>query len=76
MERNPAKIRVGPAGWSYDDWIGRFYPTELAKKKGEWLSYYAQFFDTVEINSTYYHPPGERQVQSWIKKVKDREGGF
>ena len=69
-------ILVGCSGWSYDDWGGRFYPMGLAKKKGEWLSYYAQFFDTVEINSTYYHPPGERQVQSWIKKVKDRDGGF
>lgn len=69
-------ILVGCSGWSYDDWVGRFYPIELAKKKGEWLAYYAQFFDTVEINSTYYHPPGERQVQSWIKKVKDRDGGF
>lgn len=69
-------ILVGCSGWSYDDWVGRFYPIGLAKKKGEWLSYYAQFFSTVEINSTYYHPPGDRQVQSWIKKVKDREGGF
>ncbi|KUK44340.1 MAG: Uncharacterized protein XD72_1259 [Methanothrix harundinacea] len=69
-------ILVGCSGWSYDDWVGRFDPMGLAKKKGEWLSYYAQFFNTVEINSTYYHPPGERQVQSWIKKVKDREGGF
>ncbi len=69
-------ILVGCSGWSYDDWVGRFYPIGLAKKKAEWLAYYAQFFDTVEINSTYYHLPGERQVQSWIKKVKDGEGRF
>jgi uncharacterized protein YecE (DUF72 family) len=70
--RSAMSILVGCSGWSYDDWAGRFYPMELAKKKGEWLTYYAQFFDTVEINSTYYRPPGERQVQSWIKKVKDK----
>ncbi|MDD1751923.1 MAG: DUF72 domain-containing protein [Methanotrichaceae archaeon] len=64
-------IFVGCSGWSYDDWVGRFYPIELAKRKDEWLSYYAQFFSTVEINSTFYRPPGERQVQSWIKKAKD-----
>ncbi len=64
-------ILVGCSGWSYNDWVGRFYPMELAKKKGEWFSYYAQFFKTVEINSTFYRPPGERQVQSWIKKAKD-----
>lgn len=62
-------ILVGASGWSYDDWVGRFYPMELAKKKGEWFSYYAQFFSTVEINSTFYRPPGEFQVRSWIKKA-------
>ena len=46
----------------------------LAKKKGEWFSYYAEYFQTVEINSTFYRPPGEQQVQSWIKKAKDLKG--
>jgi len=45
---------IGCSGWSYDDWVGRFYPSDLAKKKGEWLSYYSRFFSTVEINSTFY----------------------
>ena len=67
-------ILVGCSGWSYNDWVGQFYPIELAKKKGEWFSYYAQFFKTVEINSTFYRPPGELQVQSWVKKAKDLEG--
>jgi uncharacterized protein YecE (DUF72 family) len=62
-------ILVGTPGWSYDDWVGRFYPIELAKKKGEWFSHYAQFFNTVEINSTFYRPPGEFQVNAWIKKA-------
>jgi uncharacterized protein YecE (DUF72 family) len=65
---------VGCSSWSYDDWVGRFYPMELAKKKGEWFSYYAKYFQTVEINSTFYRPPGELQVQSWIKKAKDLKG--
>ncbi len=67
-------ILVGTSGWSYDDWVGRFYPIELAKKKGEWFSYYANYLQTVEINSTFYRPPGELQVQSWIKKAKDQKG--
>jgi uncharacterized protein YecE (DUF72 family) len=65
-------ILVGCSGWSYDDWVGAFYPVELATKKGEWFDYYAQYFDTVEINSTFYRPPGERQVQSWLNKAKDK----
>jgi len=64
-------ILVGCSGWSYDDWVGRFYPLALAKKKGEWLAYYARYFPTVEINSTFYQPPGEQQVSSWIKKGKE-----
>lgn len=67
---------IGCSGWSYDDWVGRFYPVSLAKKKGEWFSYYAQFFKTVEINSTFYRPPGELQVSSWIKKAQALQGGF
>jgi uncharacterized protein YecE (DUF72 family) len=64
-------ILVGCSGWSYNDWVGRFYPIGLAKKKGDWFSYYAQFFNTVEINSTFYRPSGDLQVQSWIKKARD-----
>ncbi len=61
-------ILIGCSGWSYEDWVGSFYPPELAKRKGEWLAYYARYFRTVEINSTFYRPPGERQVASWIQK--------
>jgi uncharacterized protein YecE (DUF72 family) len=43
----------------------------LSKKKGAWLAYYAKYFRTVEINSTFYRPPGELQVSSWIKKGND-----
>jgi uncharacterized protein YecE (DUF72 family) len=67
-------ILVGCSGWSYDDWVGKFYPLSLAGKKGEWFSYYADYFQTVEINSTFYRPPGEKQVQSWIKKARDLQG--
>ena len=61
-------ILIGCSGWSYDDWVGSFYPRELVKRKGEWLNYYARYFRTVEINSTFYRPPGEMQVASWVRK--------
>jgi uncharacterized protein YecE (DUF72 family) len=67
-------ILVGCSGWSYDDWVGAFYPVELANKKGEWFDYYSQYFSTVEINSTFYRPPGERQVKAWISKAKNKKG--
>jgi uncharacterized protein YecE (DUF72 family) len=40
----------------------------MAKKKEEWLRYYATYFNTVEINSTFYRPPNEFLVNGWIKK--------
>jgi len=67
-------ILVGCSGWSYDDWVGKFYPMDLARRKDAWFSYYARFFNTVEINSTFYRPPGELQVASWIKKARDLLG--
>ena len=66
-------ILVGCSGWSYDDWVGAFYPVDLANKKGEWFDYYAQYFSTVEINSTFYRQPSEFQVNSWIKKGKNKK---
>ena len=42
-------ILVGCSGWSYDDWVGKFYPMELGKRKGDWFSYYANYFQTVEM---------------------------
>lgn len=65
---------IGCSGWSYDDWVGRFYPADLAKKKGEWLQYYSRFFPTVEINSTFYRVPNEFMVRSWIERGRQKQG--
>ncbi len=65
---------VGCSGWSYDDWVGRFYPTDLANRKSEWFAYYSKFFTTVEINSTFYRVPNEFVVNSWVEKGGQRPG--
>ncbi len=65
---------IGCSGWSYDDWVGRFYPADLAKKKGDWLPYYSRYFPTVEINSTFYRVPNEFMVRSWIERGRQRKG--
>ena len=59
---------IGCSGWSYDDWIESFYPASLGSKKSEWLAYYAKFFPTVEINSTFYRVPNSDIVKAWIEK--------
>jgi len=65
MSRAKCDIRIGTSGWYYDHWSGRFYPADLPKSK--WFGYYAQYFDTVEINNTFYHLPKEQTLQRWHK---------
>jgi uncharacterized protein YecE (DUF72 family) len=65
-------ILVGTSGWSYDDWVGAFYPPGLPK--GEWLGHYAKFFRTTEINSSYYAFPSPFVVQEWVRKAAQQSG--
>jgi hypothetical protein len=51
-------IRIGTSGWSYDDWVGPFYPAGM--KPGDYLPCYAQHFDVVEVDSTFYRAPSAR----------------
>ena len=64
---NPA-ILVGPAGWSYTDWEGIVYPRR--KPRGfHPAAYLAQFFDTIEINTSFYSPPRAEVVKAWAAKT-------
>lgn len=65
-----AEIRIGPAGWSYDDWQGRVYP-QGAPSKFDQLAYLKDFFDTIEVNSTFYRPPRPNVAESWVRRVED-----
>ncbi|HEX8242287.1 MAG TPA: DUF72 domain-containing protein [Longimicrobium sp.] len=61
-------IRYGPAGFQYKDWEGIVYP--LPKPKGfDPLAYLANYFGTVEINSTFYGPARESTAKSWARRV-------
>jgi uncharacterized protein YecE (DUF72 family) len=66
-------VYVGTSGWSYPKgegtWDGTFYPAKLADK--DKLSFYAQYFTTVEINSSFYRPPNKFAAQAWASKVPD-----
>lgn len=54
---------IGCSGYYYNHWIGIFYPDNLPKKK--WLPYYASHFNTVEINSSFYHLPLDSSLVNW-----------
>ena len=62
-------IKVGTSGWSYPSWRPGFYPAEL--QPAEFLGFYAQRFDTVELNSTGYRLPSADQFRRWADTVPD-----
>jgi uncharacterized protein YecE (DUF72 family) len=57
------RIAVGCSGWSYADWRGRLYPRGLPTTR--WLERYADVFDTVEVNATFYRLPATASVRRW-----------
>lgn len=68
--KESSSIRIGPAGWSYKDWEGVVYPQKPGAKFDP-LNYLARFFDTIEINSSFYRPPTPTTTKSWAKRVND-----
>ncbi len=62
-------IKIGTSGWSYPSWRPGFYPADL--QPAEFLRFYAQRFDTVELNSTGYRLPSADQFRRWAETVPD-----
>jgi len=62
-------IHIGPAGWSYADWRGRVYP-EGSGTKFDTLALVAKYFNTAEINSSFYHPPAPATARSWLRRIE------
>jgi uncharacterized protein YecE (DUF72 family) len=62
-------LYIGTSGFQYDDWVGAYYPEGLPKK--DWLAFYAQEFNTLEINFTYYRMPTARTLAGMANKVPD-----
>lgn len=62
-----ARIYIGTSGFSYGHWRQSFYPQ--GTKAADYLAYYAQHFNTTEINSTFYTTPRQTTVENWVTKV-------
>jgi uncharacterized protein YecE (DUF72 family) len=65
----PNDVRFGTAGWSYKDWEGVFYPSGMQHRKMHPLEYLARFFDTTEINTSFYGPIKAQLAKLWCRKV-------
>ncbi len=61
-------IRVGPAGWSYEDWNGIVYPARRPPGFHE-AAYLSGFFDTIEINTSFYYPLRAEHASHWLDRV-------
>jgi uncharacterized protein YecE (DUF72 family) len=64
----PGRILVGPAGWSYPDWKGIVYPSPRPRGFHE-ATYLAQYFDTIEINTSFYNPLRPAHASQWLERV-------
>lgn len=62
-------IKIGTSGWSYPSWRPGFYPGDL--QQTDFLRFYAERFDTVELNSTGYRLPSADQFRRWAEAVPD-----
>jgi uncharacterized protein YecE (DUF72 family) len=56
-------VRVGTSGYQYRHWVGVLYPPGLAQTR--WFARYAEVFDTVELNTTFYHQPKDSTYDKW-----------
>jgi uncharacterized protein YecE (DUF72 family) len=61
------QVRIGCSGWMYDDWRGRLYPQKEPKRR--WLELYAEHFDTVEVNNTFYRLTKREAVANWVAQT-------
>jgi uncharacterized protein YecE (DUF72 family) len=65
----PGEVRIGTSGWTYPHWRERFYPKGLPQSR--WLAYYAERFDTVELNNPFYRQPARAMFERWRDAVPD-----
>lgn len=61
--RRKGKIYIGTSGWHYKHWKGTFYPRDIPD--AEQFDYYSRYFDTVEINNSFYKLPAPKTFREW-----------
>ncbi|TMC41878.1 MAG: DUF72 domain-containing protein, partial [Chloroflexi bacterium] len=61
------QVRIGCSGWSYPHWRKRFYPEKLPAR--EHFAFYAQHFNTVELNNSFYRQPTRERFEAWREQA-------
>lgn len=62
-------IHIGTSGWAYDHWKGAFYPEDTSSR--DYFLHYAQRFQTVEINRSFYRMPGKKALEHWREQAPE-----
>lgn len=63
------ELRIGCTGWSYESWLGNFYPKNLVPSN--FLRYYSSLFDITEVNSTFYRIPNQSMTRKWNSETPE-----
>ncbi len=66
------RLWVGTAGYDYDQWRGRFYPTDLPRR--ERLRFYSSRFDSCELDATFYRLPTQKTISRWMDETPETFG--
>lgn len=64
------KVYLGTSGWHYGHWRGIFYPADLKREK--WLNFYSNYFNTVEVNATFYRDIKSSTFEKWYSSVNEK----
>jgi uncharacterized protein YecE (DUF72 family) len=67
--RDAERFRVGCSGWSYEHWRGVLYPEKGSTSR--WLEIYAESFDSVEVNASFYRLPTRKAAAGWAEKTPE-----
>lgn len=67
--KSNVRIHIGTSGWHYKHWRGTFYPEKLPPR--EYINYYLKYFQSVEINNSFYKLPSEATFRSWKESVPE-----
>lgn len=69
MNAETGNMHIGTSGWHYEHWEGPFYPEDVAK--GDYLTYYCQHLQTVEVNNSFYQLPKAKTLRAWRETVPE-----
>ena len=71
--KNP-KVYIGCAKWGRTEWIGKIYPPKAKEK--DFLQYYVQHYNSIELNATHYKVYGEAGIKKWTEKATGKDFKF